>query len=93
MNFEWDPSKSLSNVRKHGVCFEDAIQAFYDPWAFYLQDENHSATERREKIVGDCLPGVVVVIFTERRDNVFRIISARRANQREQIEYAKRRDI
>ena len=30
-NFEWDESKRLSNLEKHGIDFKDAIQIFFDP--------------------------------------------------------------
>jgi hypothetical protein len=30
IRFEWDSTKAASNLRKHGVSFEDAIVAFAD---------------------------------------------------------------
>ncbi|MBK1617619.1 hypothetical protein CKO42_03950 [Lamprobacter modestohalophilus] len=31
MIFEWDSAKAASNLRKHGVDFNDAIDVFKDP--------------------------------------------------------------
>jgi uncharacterized DUF497 family protein len=36
--FEWDENKNLSNQRKHGLSFEEAAQAFHDPFLFTVQD-------------------------------------------------------
>jgi hypothetical protein len=38
MRFEWDETKAKSNLRKHGVAFEDAMLAFADPYAVSQQD-------------------------------------------------------
>jgi len=32
--FDWDPAKAASNLRKHGVRFEEAMLVFVDPLAF-----------------------------------------------------------
>ena len=37
-NFEWDPDKARSNMRKHGVRFEDASLVFNDPMALTVFD-------------------------------------------------------
>ena len=31
MEFEWDPDKAQSNLRKHEVSFEEAARVFLDP--------------------------------------------------------------
>jgi uncharacterized protein len=33
MKFQWDTDKASSNVKKHGVSFEDAVTIFGDPLA------------------------------------------------------------
>lgn len=38
IRFEWNSIKAVSNLRKHGVSFEDAIVAFADPFALMTQD-------------------------------------------------------
>lgn len=90
MRFVWDPRKNNVNESKHGISFEDAITVFDDPFALRAPDPKHSTDlETREWIIGESDIGhVLVVIFTERvRGNLYRIISARRANRRERRLY------
>ena len=92
MRFEWDPAKAGGNEAKHGVRFELAITAFDDPFAWIVVDGKHSTPqETREWLIGESDNGVLVVVFTRRREGrVVRIISARRANARERRLYEER---
>jgi uncharacterized DUF497 family protein len=86
--FEWDPKKAASNLAKHKISFAQAIRAFDDPFALIAPDEEHSQEEEREWIIGEADPGVLVVIFTRREaKEILRIISARKANQKEKAIY------
>ena len=38
MNFSWDERKAASNLRKHGVSFDEAATVFTDPLALYIED-------------------------------------------------------
>ncbi|PCI44639.1 MAG: hypothetical protein COB41_03755 [Proteobacteria bacterium] len=40
IKFEWDLTKADSNIKKHGVSFEEAKSVFYDEFAvqFYQND-------------------------------------------------------
>ncbi len=88
--FEWDRQKAASNVRKHGVSFEEAQTVFYDPLASIFDDKAHSALEQREIIIGHSAEGrLLLVCFTERAHLVVRIISARRATRGERRDYEK----
>jgi uncharacterized protein len=85
---EWDKQKSISNARKHGVTFNEASTVFQDPLACIFDDEYHSEDESRELIIGHSVNGrLVVVSFTERIENVVRIISARPTTKKEREEY------
>lgn len=57
---EWDQTKALANVRKHGVSFEEAALALADDAAYYKRDDLHSDEEDRFIIVCsssfDCWP-------------------------------------
>lgn len=87
LSFEWDPRKAASNVRKHGVSFEEAVQVFGDPLARIFDDPDHSSGELRELIVGHATrQRLLIVSFVERGDRV-RILSARRATRRERRDY------
>ena len=64
---------------------------FQDPLAFIFDDEEHSDEEHREIIIGHSKRSrLFVVSFTE-RDDVIRVISARRANREEREDYEKAR--
>ncbi len=81
MRFDWDPEKAASNLRKHDVSFPEAESVFGDPLAMVFWDDEHSIEEKREIIIGYSeRQRLLVVSFTERRDDVIRIISARRAD-------------
>jgi uncharacterized protein len=68
MRFDWDPIKASSNLRKHGVNFEEAETAFGDPFAGLFPDEDHSIDEKREIIVGYSeRRRLLVISFTERK--------------------------
>ena len=52
LNFEFDPAKAASNLKKHGVPFNEAITVFDDPLASTLPDDQHSIDENRFVTVG-----------------------------------------
>lgn len=52
LRFEWDPRKSASNARKHGVTFEEARSAFADPNGLVIDDPEHSEDEERFILLG-----------------------------------------
>jgi uncharacterized DUF497 family protein len=88
MRFEWDPKKAARNARAHGVTFGDATDLFA-PGAVVLEayDAEHSDTEDRFQRIGMSRRGVLMVVYTERADDLIRIISARRADRAEQARY------
>lgn len=87
MTFEWDASKSATNLVKHRVSFEDAAAVFLDPLAITFSDPDHSGTEHREITIGCTLKGqLLFVSHCERRTHI-RIISARLATRAEREFY------
>ena len=85
---EWDEAKNTANQKKHGVSFEEARQLF-DAGGPYLEifDEVHSEVEDRFIAIGPIKRGIVLVVWTERDDDIVRIISARWATERERTLY------
>lgn len=89
--FEWDDAKAASNLRKHGVAFDDAIAAFADPFALVVQDrtEGHELRWQTLGRVGGYL--VLLVAHTVGEDDdgveIVRIISARAADRKERKRY------
>jgi uncharacterized DUF497 family protein len=84
----WDAAKNRSNQKKHGVSLEEAADLFRSD-ANYLEvfDEAHSDFEDRFIAIGPIARGLVLVVWTERDEDVVRLISARWATKREQILY------
>jgi uncharacterized protein len=85
--FEWGLAKAAANVVQHGVPFAEAVTVFQDPLAKIHDDPDHSATERRDIIVGHSLQGrLLLVSFTDRGSKI-RLISARPVSRRERRDY------
>lgn len=82
MQFEWDEAKNLTNIRKHGIDFADIPLVFENEMLIEL-DERFDYGEERWIGIGFLDPGVVVIVWAERQHDLFRIISARRANRHE----------
>ena len=74
--FEWDEGKNKLNQKLHGIAFEDAKYVFDDPNKIILSDLYHSEKEERWLAIG-IVSHLLFVVFTERSENVIRIISAR----------------
>jgi len=87
--FEWDEKKSRANKRKHKVSFEEARTVFLDENAIRYFDPDHSDDEDRFLMLGMSFTLRVLVVCHCYRsdDSVIRIISARKANKREQTNY------
>lgn len=88
MRSEWDGDKAESNFLKHGVSFEQAVTVFADPYLLFTEDSQRSDLEEREWAIGEAEDGsILMVVFTVRGGERFRIISARKATRREQQNY------
>jgi uncharacterized DUF497 family protein len=87
MNIEWDPRKAKSNLKKHGVSFEEAATALGDPTAATGTDPDHSKTEERYVTFGVSEKGRLLVVSHTEEGETIRIISARRASKGERELY------
>jgi len=86
--FEWNEKKALLNVQKHGVSFEEAATAFGDPLSLTIDDPLHSQDEDRFILIGMSNRNRLLVVVHTYRDDVIRLISARKATQKERRYYA-----
>jgi uncharacterized protein len=85
VEFEWDPSKAASNLRKHGVRFAEAATVLEDDTALMMVDD--TGDEERYVALGlSSLGRVLVVIYAIHGDQI-RLISARQATRKERAEY------
>ena len=86
MLFEWDEAKNRTNILKHGIDFNDVPGIFQHPM-LVLQDDRRAYGEERWITIGLIKTLIGVVVYTERRGDVIRIISARKATKQEATRY------
>lgn len=90
VTYIWDPHKASSNLKKHGVAFEEASTVFLDPRAWTFYDPDHSQAEHRFITIGFSRSGrVIFVSHSDEEEDAVRIISARKATIKEANAYAK----
>ncbi|HEU0186650.1 MAG TPA: BrnT family toxin [Gallionellaceae bacterium] len=89
IKFEWDADKAASNLKKHGVSFEEAQSVFYDELAVQFFDADSSASEDRFLMLGFSDEARLLVVCHCERDagHTIRIISARKATKNESAYY------
>lgn len=77
------------NQKKHGVSFEEAKSVFYDDNAIQFWDEEHSEVEDRFLLLGisSKMRILLIVHCYREQESVIRIISARKATQKESQHY------
>jgi hypothetical protein len=83
VDFEWDSRKAAQNVAKHGGPFDYATRVFLDPHRLVAEDLRFAYREQRRLTLGKISGRLFAVAFTV-RGGVLRLISARKANAREQ---------
>ena len=93
LEFDWDPAKAASNLRKHNVSFELAATVFLDPLMQSILDEDHSKFQERWITMGRARDGRLLVVShsdaqTGDDKTSVRLISARPAtrSERRQLE-------
>ena len=93
MKFEWNEDKILTNIRKHGVNFSEAKLVFNDLNCVFFEDNRFDYGEIRYIAIGGFYSEflnkniLVTVVYTEREEELIRIISARKANKQERRIY------
>jgi uncharacterized protein len=85
VTFQWDRDKARANLRNHRVDFADAATVFEDPRAL-TRDDPHPREQRFVTLGIEALGRLLVVCWSSRDDD-YRIISARRANRAETLQY------
>jgi uncharacterized protein len=85
MQIEWDESKRLKNLQRHGIDFADVAEIFENETATDI-DDRFDYGEIRYLTLGILRGEVIIVAHTE-TDEIFRIIYARKAEKYEQETY------
>ncbi|MGH8225401.1 MAG: BrnT family toxin [Gammaproteobacteria bacterium] len=92
LRFVRDEAKATANLEKHGVSFEEAQAAFNDEFARLIPDPDHSDEEDRFLLLGlGSKLRLLIVCHCYRDGDVIRIISARKANKPERLQYERYR--
>lgn len=87
MEFEWNPEKAQTNLRKHRVSFEEAQTVFNDPMFITVLDVEHSITEDRYITIGQSNRNRILLIAHAEKNGRIRIISAREVTRYERNFY------
>jgi len=91
LKFEWSDEKNKLNIKKHHISFEEAQEVFLDPMQISKLDYRFDYFEERWITLGATTKDKILVVanmfFDEDGKEIIRIVSARRANQKERIFY------
>jgi len=91
MEFEWDTNKNEVNIKKHGISFEEAQLVFDDPLNLSKLEKEYDFFEERWITIGTTTDKKIIVVahlyFIDNREEVIRIISARRPTTKERKYY------
>jgi uncharacterized DUF497 family protein len=85
--FEWDDEKAKSNLKKHGVSFEEGATIFNDPKLATISDPDHSEGEERFVSIGVSVVRRLLTVIHAYRAERIRLISARKATKAEKKNY------
>lgn len=92
LRFEWDPAKNALNIKRHKVSFDEASTVFLDENALLIDDPEHSEEEDRFVLLGlsSSLRILLVCHCYKPKVGLIRLISARKADQQERLDYVRR---
>jgi uncharacterized DUF497 family protein len=86
MEFGWHAAKREKTLAERGVDFEDVVVGFSDPRRIITRDARRDYGEARYNMLAQCEGRVFHITYTLRGELTW-IISARKANRREQRRY------
>jgi uncharacterized protein len=91
VNIDWDTEKAEVNLRVHGVRFSEAATVLTDDYALTREDRD-AVGEQRFVSLGMSATGVLlVVVYTHREPDTYRLISSWKANKPQRKQYEKSR--
>ncbi len=89
MNIEWDPDKAHANERLHGVSFSEAATVLDDE--SLIREDPDAINEQRFVSLGLSATGALLVVYTHREPDVYRLISSWKVNKPQRKLYEKNR--
>ncbi|OGY15800.1 MAG: hypothetical protein A2784_01560 [Candidatus Chisholmbacteria bacterium RIFCSPHIGHO2_01_FULL_48_12] len=85
--FDWDKGNVDKSYQKHGIIPNEAEEVFLDEKAIIIRDIKHSQKEERLILLGETTGRKLLFIVFTLRGTKIRIISARKANEKEREQY------
>ncbi len=92
LDFEWDETKAIANLKKHKISFETAKTVFADSFSITIDDPKHSAEEHRFIDIGALADGKILVVSYTQRGKKIRIINCRKSTKAERKIYEEREE-
>ena len=91
MEIDWDPKKAEANIREHGVSFSEAATVLTDDYALTREDPDALEEQRFASLGLSATGTLLVVVYTHREPDIYRLISAWKANKPQRTLYEKSR--
>ena len=91
MRIEWDPPKAEANLRDHGVAFSEAATVLTDDFALTREDRDAQGEQRFVTLGMSATGALMVVVYTHREPDIYRLISSWKANKPQRSAYEKSR--
>jgi hypothetical protein len=91
MRIDWDPAKATANLQAHGVSFGEAATVLEDDWALTREDLDSQGEQRFVTLGMSATGALLVLIYTHREPDVYRLISSWKANKPQRTLYEKNR--
>ena len=91
MKIEWDPEKARANLREHGIAFSEAATVLADEYALTREDPDAIAEQRFVTLGMSATGELLVVVFTHREPDRYRLISSWKAIKPQRKLYEKAR--
>lgn len=91
MAIEWDLNKAAANLKAHGVAFSEAATVLLDEYALSREDPDAIGEQRFVALGMSATGALLVVVYTHRQPDVYRIISSWKASKPQRKVYEENR--
>ena len=91
MKIDWDPVKAAANLQTHGVSFGEAATVLHDDFSLTREDPDAQGEQRFVTLGMSATGALLVLVYTHREPDVYRLISSWKANKPQRIWYEKNR--
>ena len=91
MIIDWDPAKAAANLQTHGVAFGEAATVLSDDYALTRDDPDAQGEQRFVSLGMSATCALLVVVYSHRDPDIYRLISSWKANKPQRTMYEKNR--